>query len=212
MDVKNWVANHDGNITVKLAGGELATTPTGRFKGDLTEEDLVELNAEGKKTAGTGGPFSELAIHLRVYKTRPDVKAVVHAHPPSATAVGCANQEMITWAVPEAVVSLGPGIPLAGLTLPNSDAFWEEFLPLIQHYDAVLVAGNGVFSWGKTLEQAFLRMELVEHLATILLKTIALGGPKLLDPKEVTQLLKKRQEAGLGLPPDPARAHWFPAP
>jgi L-fuculose-phosphate aldolase len=211
IDAKGWVANHDGNLSVRLQGGNFAATPTARGKFDLAEDDLIEVDAQGKKIAGQGGPFSEFAVHARIFKARPEVQAVVHAHPPSATAVGCANQEMITWAVPEAVVSLGPGVPLVGLALPNSDALWAELDPLLAHYDAVMIGGNGVFAWGKTVEQAYLRMELVEHLAKIFLKTLPLGGPKLLGIQQVQSLLKKRAEAGLGLPPDPARPHWFSA-
>jgi L-fuculose-phosphate aldolase len=209
LDGKGWVANHDGNVTVRLQSGSFAATPGARAKADLVEEDLIEVDAKGKKTAGQGSPFSELAVHLRVFAARTDVQAIVHAHPPSATAVGCANQEMVTWAIPEAVVSLGPGIPLAGLALPNSDPLWAELDPLIPHYDAVMIAGNGVFAWGKTLEQAYLRLELVEHLAKILLATLPLGGPKLLEADQIEALLKKRVEAGLALPPDPARPGWF---
>lgn len=210
MDRKGWSANHDGNLSVRLASGGFASTPTARSKADLAEEDLLELDSAGKKTAGTGAPFSELAVHLRIYQARPEVQAIVHAHPPRATAVGCANQEMLTTAVPEAIVSLGPGVPLAGLAMPNSPALWSELDPLLAHYDAILVGGNGVFAWGKSLEQAFLRLELVEHLASILIDTLPLGGPRLLPPAEVAALLKKRDEAGLGLPPDPARPLWFP--
>jgi L-fuculose-phosphate aldolase len=208
LDEKGWVANHDGNITVRQ-GAAFAATPTARQKADLVEEDLIEVDASGKKTAGNGNPFSEFAIHLKIYQARADVQAVVHAHPVQATAVGCANQEMTTWAIPEAVVSLGPGVPLVGLAPPNSSALWAELEPLLPHYDAIMVGGNGVFTWGKTLEQAFLRMELVEHLAGILLASLPLGGPKLLEAEQVQALLKKRSEAGLALPPDPARPHWF---
>lgn len=211
MDRLGWVANHDGNISSRLARGETyAATPTARSKADLCEEDLIEVNTEGKKTAGNGGPFSEMAVHLRIYAARPEVTAVIHSHAPCATAVGCANQEILTWALPEAVVSIGPGIPLVGLALPNSKELWADLDPLLAHYDAVMIAGNGIFSWGKTLEQAFLRMELVEHLAKILLSSATLGGPKLLSATQVASLLKKRNDAGLGLPADPARPQWFP--
>lgn len=209
MDQKGWVANHDGNVTVRISDGAFAATPGARAKGDLRDTDLIEIDGSGKKTAGSGAAFSEAAVHLRVYKNRKDVQAVVHAHPPRATAVGCANQEMLTSALPEAVISLGPGVPLVGLALPGSEPFWGEFEPLLAHYDAVMVAGNGVFTWGTSLEQAFLRMELVEHLAGILLDSLALGGPKLLAADQVAQLLKKRKDAGLALPPDPARPAWF---
>jgi L-fuculose-phosphate aldolase len=210
LDEKGWVANHDGNITVRVGDG-FAATPTARQKGDLSDEDLIEVDQAGKKTAGTGGAFSELAAHLKIYQARPEVQAVVHAHPPSATAVGCANQEMMTWAIPEAVISLGPGVPLVGLALPNSAELWAEFEPLLKHYDAVMIGGNGIFTWGKTLEQAFLRLELVEHLARILLDSLPLGGPRLLEPAQVAALLKKRADAGLGLPADPSRPQWFPS-
>src|SRR4051812_37278757 len=179
LDQRGWVANHDGNITVRMQNG-FAATPTARAKIDLAEDDLIEIDSKGKKTAGQGGAFSESAVHLRIYAARPEVEAVVHAHPPNATAVGCANQEMMTSAIPEAVVTLGPGIPLVGLALPNSDALWGELDPLLPHYDAVMIGGNGVFTWGKTLEQAFLRLELVEHLAKVLLASLPLGGPRLL--------------------------------
>lgn len=209
MDEKSWVANHDGNISVRLSSGGFAATPTSRAKADLKDDDVIELDASGKKIAGNGNSFSEFAVHQRIFAARADVHAVVHAHPTSATAVGCANQEMVTSAVPEAVVSLGPGVPLVGLALPNSDALWSELDPLLSHYDAVMVGGNGVFTWGKNLEQAFLRMELVEHLAQIFLAALPLGGPKLLSPEQIRALLKKREDAGLALPGDPARPHWF---
>jgi L-fuculose-phosphate aldolase len=210
MDQKGWVANHDGNITVKLPGGTFAATPTARFKGDLREEDIIEVGADGKKIAGHGNSFSEIAVHMRIFSARPEVQAVVHAHPPSAMAVGCANQEMLTWGVPEAVISLGSGVPLVGLALPNSPALWAELDPILPYYDAVMIAGNGVFAWGRNVEQAFLRLELVEHLAKIFLLAMPVDGPKLLEPSQVAALLKKRAEGGLGLPPDPARPSWFP--
>lgn len=211
MDAKGWTANHDGNVTVRLSSGRFGATPTARSKADLESDDLIELDEAGKKVAGSGSAFSESAMHLRVYRARPEIEAVVHAHPPAAMAVGCANQEMLTWAVPEAVVSIGPGIPLVGLALPGSQELWAELEPLLRHYDAVMVAGNGVFAWGKSLELAFLRLELVEHLAKILLESLPLGGPRLLAPAQIAALLKKRAEAGLALPPDPARPHWWPS-
>jgi L-fuculose-phosphate aldolase len=211
MDAKGWVANHDGNVSVRLPEGRILATPGARSKADLTEADLIETDEAGKPVGGKGKAFSEMAVHLRIYRARPDAQAVVHAHPPRATAVGCANQEMLTSALPEAVVSLGPGVPLVGLALPDSEEFWREMDPLLPHYDAVMCGGNGVFAWGATLEQAFLRLELVEHLATILSHSLALGGPRLLAPAQVAALLEKRKAAGLARPADPARPAWFPA-
>lgn len=209
LSEKDWVANHDGNVSSRLGENCFAATPTARAKRDLQTEDLIEVDAKGKQLAGKGKPFSELAVHLRVYQARPDVGAVVHSHAPNCTAVGCANQEMMTWSIPEAVVSLGPGVPLVGLAMPNSEALWSELDALLPHYDTIMVAGNGIFSWGPDLETAYLRMELAEHLAKILLTSVQLGGPTLLSRDQINELLKKREKAGLGRPADPNRPHWF---
>lgn len=209
MDKKSWVANHDGNLSQKIGTDEFLVTPTARAKGDLKSSDLIEIDFSGKTAKGTGKVFSEWAIHQLVFDHRGDVQAVVHAHPPHATAVGCAEQEMMTHAIPEAVVSIGPGVPVVGLGLPGSPEVMDELEQLIPHYDAVCVAGNGVFSWGKDLEQAFLRLELVEHLASIFLKSMPLGSPKMLNPDQVRELLKKREKAGLARPADPNRPHWY---
>lgn len=209
MDARGWVANHDGNVTVKIGADLFAATPSGRAKFDLKDEDLIELDSSGSKVSGNGKPFSEFAVHAKVYALRPEVGAVLHSHAPFTTAVGCVNQEMVTTGIPEAVISLGPGVPLVGLALPNSPEFFSEFATLIPHYDAVMIAGNGIFTWGKDLEQAYLRMELVEHLAQIFAIAQPLGTSHLLAASQRQTLLKKRAEAGLALPPDPARPHWF---
>lgn len=203
MDQKGWVANHDGNISVRLDRGKFAVTPGGRSKFTLIEADLLEISSDGKA-------FSEFPIHQWVYSLRPDINAVVHAHPPSATAVGSANQEMTTWPIPEAVVSLGSGVPLVGLALPGSEKLQTEMKALIPYYDAVLVGGNGVFAWGASLEQAFLRLEIVEHLASVFLAALPLGGPMSLPASDVKILLEKRKGLGLARPQDPARPQWFP--
>lgn len=209
MDRKGWVANHDGNVSVRISQDQYLITPTATAKRDLTQEDLIVVDAKAQVKSGKGKPFSELGIHLRVYQQRSDVKAVLHSHAPYATAVGCANQEMMTWAVPEAVVSLGPGVPLVGLALPQSPAMMAELDALLPHYDAVMVGGNGLFTWGPDLETAVLRMELVEHLAKILLTSLPLGGPQLLGRDQIRELLQKREKAGLARPADPLRPHWF---
>lgn len=212
MDQKGWVANHDGNLSLCLDDrrDSFLMTPTARAKFSLSENDLIQTDSSGKVLSGNGKPFSEFQVHQRVYSQRADVRAVVHAHPPFATAVGSADLEMTTSSLPEAVVSLGPGVPLVELCLPQSEELWKGLDPLLPHYNAVMITGNGVFSWGADLEQAFLRLELVEHLATILVRSRSLGEPRCLSPEQVSLLLKKRESAGLGLPADPARPHWFP--
>jgi len=215
MDQKGWVSNHDGNLSVKISANEFLATPTARGKFSIEERDLIIVDRDGKTLdvhpdRPSGKIFSEWKIHSFIYEKRPDVSAVVHAHAPYSMAASLAEQEILTWSVPEAVVSLGSGVPVVPLSVPASLRSFEELEKLLPHYDAVLMGGNGVFAYGKTLEQAFLRLELVEHLANVFSKSIPLGGPKQLDRESVKSLLKKREDAGLGLPADPMRPHWNP--
>lgn len=196
---KGWVANHDGNLSCRVGSTEILATPTAFSKREVGETDLVLCDLTGKKKSGRNEPFSELSYHLQVYKIRNDIQVVMHSHAPSLTAVGCAGLEIATTAISEAVVSLGPGIPLVESNLSEA----------ARHYDVVMMAANGVFSWGKDFEQAFLRMELAEHLAKIFLQTTFIGGPKILTPEQVKILLEKRKKAGLSLPADPQRPEWF---
>lgn len=201
MDQKGWVANHDGNLSLRMSDRKFLATPTARAKFSLQDRDLIIIDREGKTLDGTGKVFSEWKIHSFIYEKRPDVSVVIHSHAPYAMAAALAEQEINTWAVPEAVVSLGSGIPAVS---------FEELGAVLPHYDAILMKGNGVFTWGKNLEQAFLRMELVEHLAKVFSLSMPLGGPKQPDRESVKELLKKREDAGLGLPRDPERPQWYP--
>src|SRR5579883_2506147 len=110
---RGWVANHDGNITVRLSGGNLLATPTAVSKRKIREDSLLLLDATGQLISGRGKPFSELGLHLAVYRTRPDVQAVIHAHPPAATGFAVAQIELGEPFLPEAVVSLGPKVTTA---------------------------------------------------------------------------------------------------
>lgn len=210
MDEKGWVANHDGNLSVKLGENRFLCTPSGKAKFDLKEEDLIEIDLEGNLLTGRGKVFSEWKMHRSIYEARPEVRTVIHSHAPHASSVGMTGQEMLTSSIPEAIVTLGPGVPLISLDLPDSPELLGELSETAKHYHAFLMAGNGVFSTGVDLEQAFLRMELVEHLARMLLGSLSLGKPAQLSAAQIKKLLAKRESAGLALPLDPKRPHWFP--
>jgi L-fuculose-phosphate aldolase len=141
--------------------------------------------------------FSEIGLHLCIYKERPDVRAVVHAHPPHATALGAAGKSIEKPFLAEAVVSLGASIPLVPMSAPGPAAVaaLRPFAPL---FDVVLVAGNGVFAWGADIEQAYLRLELCEHLCRIYLLALPAGGVQPLPAALVPPLLEARRKAGLG--------------
>lgn len=199
MHQQGWVANHDGNVTAKLADNRFLATPTATSKIDVDDRALLEVDADGKKIAGTSKIFGEIGLHLTVYARRPDVGAVVHAHPPAATAIACSSQNPIERPfLPEALVSLGPSIPKVAMAAPGLEAC-RLLAPHVESVDAVLIAGNGVLAWGKTVEQAYLRLELVEHLAKIALAAAPLGGVAALPDHIIGPLLEARSKAGLGL-------------
>lgn len=195
---RGWVANHDGNLSIRVSPDRIVTTPTAVSKGDIRPEWLIGVDLEGKKLEGTRRPFSELALHLKVYRERPDVRAVVHAHPPTACGFAVAGIEPDPCMMPEAVVSIGERIPMTPLALPFGEEGAEALTGLTQDFDAVLLAHHGVFTWGDDLEQAFLRLELVEHLSRIHLVAQQLGQVRRLPEARVQALLERRTKAGLG--------------
>lgn len=208
LHARGWVANHDGNVTVR-DGARFLATPTATSKRVITERELLELDPAGK-VVGSGKVFGELGLHLAVYKRRPDVGAVVHAHPPHATAIACSPGGVTDHLVArpfiaEAVVSLGPVIPRLPFASPGDPAV-TALAPWIEEVDAVLLGGHGVIAWGADLEQAFLRLELVEHLARIALAAAPLGGPEALADAALAPLLAARAKAGLGRAADKAVA------
>jgi L-fuculose-phosphate aldolase len=201
---RSWVANHDGNISVRLSDKRFLATPTATSKADVCDKNLIEVDDTGKKVAGTARPFSELKMHLAIFADREDVGAVVHAHPPYATALACTGSPIIEQPfIAEAIVSLGPLIPTLPFAAPGPDAV-QMLRREVQRVDAVLLANHGVFSWGPTLELAYLRMELVEHLARIATIAQATGGVQPLPQKLIEKLLASRAKAKLGKAADRA--------
>lgn len=196
-----WVANHDGNVTVRLDDGRILATPTAVSKRLISADHVIALSPEGKLLDGqriAGRPFSELHLHLRCYKERADVRCVVHAHPPTATGFAVAGLALTTPLIAEAVVSLGPGAPLVPYARPGSPASEDGLAAVLVDADAALLASHGVIAVGTDVEQAYLRIELVEHLAKIHLAARSLGRVTPLPEAEVAALLGKRTAAGLG--------------
>src|SRR5690606_2448675 len=137
---------------------------------------LLVVDGAGKVLSGGGRVFSEIGLHLAIYRARRDVNAVVHAHPPKATGLSVAGSRLLeTPFLPEAIVSLGPSVPTVPFA-PPGDAAARALEPFLGAYDAVLLENHGVLAWGKDVEQAYLRLELVEHLARIALVAEQAGG------------------------------------
>jgi L-fuculose-phosphate aldolase len=197
LHAQGWVANHDGNVTARIGLERILATPTAVSKAAVTEEMLLVLDLEGRRVSGRLKPFSEVNLHLACYRAREEVRAVLHAHPPTATGFACAGVELPVAMMPEAVVSLGPVIPTAPYALPGPAAATAAG-DLVRHHDAILLASHGALTVGVDLEQAYLRMELVEHYARIAKVALELGGPKSLPPQDVEKLCEARAKAGLG--------------
>src|SRR5579885_883114 len=193
---KGWVAANDGNITIRLDAERILATPTGVCKGMMSCYDLIIVDMKGNKISGRAERTSEIAMHLTVYELRPDVRSVVHAHPPVATGFATAGKPLNLALLPEVVIGLGC-VPLAGYGLPGTPALTDPMLPLIPKYDAILMGNHGAVCYGENVYQAFFRMETMEHFARISLVAELLGGPKVLPKVEVDKLLSARTRYGV---------------
>ena len=196
------VANHDGNVSARLPDGGFAITPTAVSKRACPPDSIVVCGADGKPRS-RGRPPSEVALHVGAYRARPKVNAVIHAHPPYASAFALARRPLSV-AMPEVVVSLGHEIPLAPMALPKDPAVADVAATALSVADAVLLTANGVLVVGEDLEQAYLRCELVEHYARIVSIAGCIGGVVDLEPAATNKMLELRHKAGLGPKPTAA--------
>ena len=193
---RGYVAANDGNISARLSDDRILCTPTGVSKGFISEDMLCICDLEGRQVAGHLKISSEIRMHLEVYKLRPDIHAVVHAHPPTATGFAVAGIDLTQCILPEVIVSLG-GIPLAAYGTPGGPQIFEPMRPLIKEYDAVLMANHGVVTLGRDAMDAHFKMETVEHFARIALVAHQLGSVKTLDSQQVGDLIDLRQRFGI---------------
>ncbi|MFN7134548.1 MAG: class II aldolase/adducin family protein [Myxococcales bacterium] len=197
LHAMGWVANHDGNVSVRLPGNRLLITATALSKADIDDAALLVVDMAGRVLEGRRKPFSELDLHLAAYAARQSVDVVVHAHPPYATAAALAGCTLDCAVMPEVVVSLGAGIPTAPFFMPKTPEGTTVVGGLAKGHDAMLLTGNGALTLGPDLTTAYLRMELVEHFAKILHLARQMGPVRTLAPEQVNKLLEARRKAGL---------------
>ncbi len=195
---RGMVASNDGNFSVKLNDNEFLCTPTGVSKGFMTPEYICKVDANGNVLEANEGfrPSSEIRMHLRIYQKRPDVNAVVHAHPLYATTFAIAGQPLMDPIMPEAVLFLGD-VPLAKYGTPGTMEVPDSVEPFLDQYDAVLLENHGALSYADTLLSAYHKMESVEFYAQLLYQTKMVGGPQILPQKRVEQLYEIRRNMGL---------------
>lgn len=195
---RGMVAANDGNISVKISDNEFLCTPTGVSKGFMTPEYICKVDASGKVLQANGKfkPSSEIKMHMRVYKERPDVRSVVHAHPMYATGYAIAGKALTQPIMPEAVIALGC-VPVAKYGTPSTDEIPDAVSEYLQYFDAVLLENHGALTYSDSLLAAYLKMESVEFYAQLLYIAEHLGGPQELSEAQVQKLYEIRRQFGM---------------
>lgn len=194
--LRGYVASNDGNISVRIGPDEFLCTPTGVSKGFMTPEMIIKVNGAGELLSGELKPSSEIKMHLVVYRDRPDVNAVVHAHPPISTAFAVAGIPLFKQILPEVIITLGE-IPLAEYGTPSTDEIPQAIAKYLQDHDAFLLENHGALTLGSDVYNAYHKMETMEHFATISLAARQLGGERELPPERVAQLMEVRKKLGV---------------
>lgn len=184
------IAGRDGNLSVRLDPNRVLVTPSGFIKSQIMATDMVEIDlATGRPRRASRKPTSELDLHLRILRHRPDVRAVVHAHPPAATAFAVAGQEIPANLLPELIFVVGP-VPLVPFGMPGTPELGDRIVPFIEdpRHQALLLANHGAVTMGRTLDEAWIRMESLEHAARIIARARAIGEPQPLSADVVERL------------------------
>ena len=191
---RGLIAGPDGNVSVRISFEHVLVTPRGFSKASVEENDLVLVNLDGKRVGGRHEPSSELAMHLAIYRAREDVNAVVHAHPPVATAFAVAGIGLPGNVLPELAVQMGE-VPVVPYATPGTEAMPDAIAPFLPNHDAFLLANHGATTVGCTLAEAHQRMESLEHSANILLTARLLGRVNALGIEEARLLEAARRKA-----------------
>jgi L-fuculose-phosphate aldolase len=209
MYARGFVASNDGNISARLDEQRLITTPKSVSKGFMTPDMMVVVDVEGKKLGGDRDPSSELPMHLEIYRNRPDVNGVVHAHPPTATGFAVAGIPLTRAVLAEVITTLG-SIPIAAYGTPSTSELPEAVRKYIKAHDGMLLANHGAVTCGPTVMAAYYKMETIEHFAKISLVARLLGREHLISRGEVERLQGLRGLYGIAAPAplcaDPADA------
>jgi len=188
------IAGRDGNLSVRLAPNRVLVTPSGLVKALLAGRDMVEVDEDGRKRRGRRNPTSELDLHLRILTGRRDVGAVVHAHPPAATGFAVAGEEIPANLLPELIFLVGR-VPIVPYGTPGTPELGDRVEPYLVEHDALLLANHGAVTMGRTLDEAWIRMESLEHAARIIIAARTVGSPRPLDAMAVGKLEALRAQA-----------------
>ncbi len=184
---KEFVAATDGNLSIKLDDSKILITPTGKCKGDIQPEDLILVDMKGRVIEGTSKPSTEIKIHLLVYENRPEVNAVVHCHPPYATAFAAIGEGFTRPIFPEVILSIGK-VPLCKYGTPSTEEVTESLKDHIDYAWALLLENHGAVTFGKDIFDAYYKMEKLEHTAKVLAIAKSIGREKSIPNLKVKRL------------------------
>jgi L-fuculose-phosphate aldolase len=196
LDEREYVGGRDGNVSVRVSEQAILVTRAGIRKGDVEIGDLVLVNREGRRIEGKGEASTETEMHLVIYEKRPDVRAIVHAHPPAATGFAAAGVELNECVLPEVIVGLGR-VPITRYATPGTPELPQSLVPLIAEHDALLLENHGAVTLGRDVIDAHHKMETVEQAARILLVARLLGGARPLPASRVEELIASRSKYGV---------------
>jgi L-fuculose-phosphate aldolase len=195
---RGYVAANDGNISVRISDKEVLTTPTGVSKGFMSTEMIIKIDMEGNVISGSSDyrPSSEAKMHLEVYRERPDVRSVVHSHPPYCTSFAVAGIPLNKCVLPEAIIVIG-SVPIAEYGLPSTMEIPDKIRPHIKTSDAILLENHGALTLGTDLQNAYYKMETLEHTAQIVWNAVQLGNVNVLPEDERDRLMTLREKFNL---------------
>lgn len=196
---KGFAAANDGNISYRVDENRVVCTPTQICKGFMKPDDLCVVDMEGKQIAGHRKKTSEILLHLTIMKRRPEVKSVVHCHPPHATAFGIAREAIPQCVLPEVDIFMGD-VPIAKYAIPGGQGFADTILPFVDKTNIVVQANHGTVSWGPTVERAYWLTELLDAYCRILLIARDLGKVDYFNKKEAEELLDLKSQWGIDDP------------
>lgn len=192
---KGFAAANDGNITVRISDNEVLCTPTMHSKGFLKPDDISTIDMTGKQISGRKKRSSEALLHLEIYKQRPEIKSVVHCHPPHATAFAVAREPIPQCVLPEVEVFLGD-VPITKYETPGGQAFADTIIPFVEKSNVIILANHGTVSFGEDVEKAYWWTEILDAYCRILMLSRQLGRVNYLDQNQSQELLDLKDKWG----------------
>lgn len=201
---RQFAAGNDGNISYHLSDRVVICTPTQICKGFMKPEDLCTVDMSGRQLSGKLERTSEVLMHLEIYRGDPAVRAVVHCHPPHATAFGVAGVDIPSCILPEVEVFLGV-VPRAEYETPGGDSFAKAVRPFVGKANTVVLSNHGTVSWGPGVERAYWYTEILDAYCRMLILAKQVGTIQRLPAAKMNELLDLKEKFGAG--PDPRRLH-----